>query len=126
MTYGRTFSYLREYSAKKVKIDSSQKVSGYGTTASGSENYSSSDRYENDAIFNLGGSGMTISALRSKKTKAELEKAMAEAYRVYQANVRETGELIFQLTKGAREGVPEKELLAIALEALSRCKGSTD
>jgi len=55
-----------------------------------------------------------------------LEKAMAEAYRVYQANVRETGELIFQLTKGAREGVPEKELLAIALEALSRCKGSTD
>ena len=51
-----------------------------------------------------------------------LEKAMAEAYRLYQANIRETGELTYRLTKGAREGVPEKELLAIALEALDRCR----
>ena len=31
VTYGRTFSYLREYSAKTVKVDSGQKVSAYGT-----------------------------------------------------------------------------------------------
>ena len=53
---------------------------------------------------------------------AELEKAMARAYRVYQDNVRETGELVFRLIKGARDGVPEKELLETALEALSRCR----
>ena len=46
---------------------------------------------------------------------------MARAYRLYQRNIRETGELIYRLTKGARGGVPEKELLGIALEALDKC-----
>ena len=51
-----------------------------------------------------------------------LEQELAKAYRLYQENIRETGELIFQLTKGAREGVPEGELLDIALQALGRCR----
>ncbi len=51
-----------------------------------------------------------------------LEEAMNQAYRLYQDNVRAAGERIFQLTKGAREGLPEKELLGIALEALDRCR----
>ena len=51
-----------------------------------------------------------------------LEQELAKAYRLYQDNIRETGELIFQLTKGAREGVPEAELLGIALQALERCR----
>jgi len=110
VTYGRTFSYLREYSAKKVKIDSSQKVSGYGTTASGSENYSSSDRYENDAIFNLGGSGMTISALRSKKTKAELEKAMADNMKFSRNNQGVVTKYTIQLVSGATPGKVVKPL----------------
>ena len=51
-----------------------------------------------------------------------LTQALAEAYRLYQDNIRETGERIFQLTEGAREGVPERELLETALDALERCR----
>ena len=56
----------------------------------------------------------------------DLDRALAAAYRVYQDNVRETGSLIFDLTKGAREGRSEKELLEIALRALDRCRFGTD
>ena len=62
----------------------------------------------------------------NRPTGEALEKAMARAYRVYQENTRETGELVFRMIKGAREGVPEKELLEIALEALSRCRISAE
>ena len=51
-----------------------------------------------------------------------LDRAMKQAYRVYQDNIRETGELIYRLTKGAREGAAESELLEIAITALSRCR----
>lgn len=51
----------------------------------------------------------------------DLDRAVTRGYRIYQHNVREIGEMVFRLTKGAREGVPEKELLAIALDALDRC-----
>jgi len=50
-----------------------------------------------------------------------LERALAGAYRVYQYNIRQTDELIYRITKGAREGVPEGELLEMAMTALSRC-----
>ncbi len=52
----------------------------------------------------------------------ELEKLLAQAYRLYQDNIRETGSLIFDLTRGAREGMPEKELLEIALRGLEKCR----
>ena len=48
-----------------------------------------------------------------------LEAALAKAYLVYQGNVRRTEQLIHSLTKGAREGVPERELLDMALDYLS-------
>lgn len=52
----------------------------------------------------------------------ELVEALNQAYRLYQANIRAADELVYRLTKGARGDVPEKELLAIALEALDRCR----
>lgn len=55
-----------------------------------------------------------------------LDQALAKAYRVYQDNVRETGNLIFDITIGARNGRPEKELLEMALEALGRCRLGTE
>ncbi len=51
-----------------------------------------------------------------------LEAALAKAYRLYQGNVRRTEQMIYSLTKGAREGMPERELLETALEALKRCR----
>ncbi|MBQ9251253.1 MAG: hypothetical protein IJ188_01280 [Clostridia bacterium] len=56
----------------------------------------------------------------------ELERALKAAYRLYQANIHDTGALIYELTKGARNGMPEKELLEIALEALEKCRYSAD
>lgn len=55
-----------------------------------------------------------------------LEKAMAAAYKVYQENIRDTGELIYRLSRGAKGDMPEKELLEIAMEAVSRCRFSTE
>ena len=55
-----------------------------------------------------------------------LEEAMKDAYRVYQANVRAADELVYRITKGAREGVPEGELLDMALQALARCRFSAE
>ena len=55
-----------------------------------------------------------------------LERALAGAYRVYQYNIRQTDELIYRITKGAREGVPEGELLQTAMTALSRCRFSPE
>ncbi len=54
----------------------------------------------------------------------ELERELARAYRVYQFNIRQTDGLIYRITRGAREGVPEGELLEMALTALSRCRFS--
>jgi hypothetical protein len=50
-----------------------------------------------------------------------LEKEMEKAYRLYQENIRRTGDLIYRLTKGAKDGTPEKELIRIAEEAAKRC-----
>lgn len=110
VTYGRTFSYLREYSAKKCKVDSSQKVSAYGTEVSGDESYSSSETYENDCIFNLGGTSLVISALRSKKTKEELENAMADNMRFSRSNQGVVKKYTIQLVSGVNPGKPIKPI----------------
>lgn len=52
----------------------------------------------------------------------ELEKALAEAYRVYQGNILRTGGLIYELTRGAKGGMPVKELIGIAEKAAERCR----
>ena len=56
----------------------------------------------------------------------ELERAMAGVYRLYQHNIRRTDELIYRITRGARDGVPEEELLNMAMEALERCAVSPE
>ena len=53
-----------------------------------------------------------------------LDRALADAYKVYQDNIRRTGELIYRLTLGAKGSVPEQELLETAEEAISRCRFS--
>ena len=63
-----------------------------------------------------------MEVLENIPTGEALEQQLDKSYRLYQDNIRETGELIFQLTKGAREGVPEAELLDIAMNALDRCR----
>lgn len=52
----------------------------------------------------------------------ELTKALAEAYKRYQRNIRAADEDVYRLTLGARQGVPEKELLALALATLEKCE----
>ena len=50
-----------------------------------------------------------------------LDRELKEAYRVYQRNIRAVDQLVYQITRGARDGVPERELLQLALQALEKC-----
>ncbi len=56
----------------------------------------------------------------------DLEQALSRAYRLYQGNIRQTDELIYRITKGARGNAPEAELLDLTLEALKRCRYSLE
>ncbi|ERI85997.1 fibronectin type III domain protein [Bacteroides pyogenes F0041] len=104
VTYGRTFSYMKEYSAKNFTFDSSQKVSGYGQTANASQSLAESSSYTNDEIFNLGGTGLTISVLRSKRSQAELEKAMSDNMKFGPNNQGVVTKYTIQLITGAYPG----------------------
>ena len=48
----------------------------------------------------------------------DLEQALNRAYRLYQGNIRQTDELIYRITKGARGN--------LTLEALKRCRYSLE
>ena len=104
VTYGRTFSYMKEYSARQFTFDSSQKVSGYGQSASASQSLAESSSYTNDEIFNLGGTSLTISALRGKNTQHELEEAMADNMRFSHANQGVVTKYTIQLITGKHPG----------------------
>ena len=104
VTYGRTFSYMKEYSARQFTFDSSQKVSGYGQSASASQSLAESSSYTNDEIFNLGGTSLTISALRGKNTQHELEEAMADNMRFSHANQGVITKYTLQLITGSAPG----------------------
>lgn len=110
VTYGRTFSYLREYSAKAVKVDSSQKVSAYGTNVDASENYSSSESYQNSEIFNLGGTSLSKSVLEGKKTQEEIEKAMANNMQFSRNNQGVVTKYTIQLVTSTTPGKPIRPL----------------
>lgn len=110
VTYGRTFSYMKEYSAKKFTFDSSQKVSGYGQKAAASQSLAESSSYTNDEIFNLGGTGLTIAALRSKRSQEELEKAMSENMKFGPSNQGVVTKFTIQLITGSYPGKVVKPL----------------
>ena len=110
VTYGRTFSYMKEYSARQFTFDSSQKVSGYGQSASASQSVAESSSYTNDEIFNLGGTSLTISALRGKNTQHELEEAMADNMRFSHANQGVITKYTLQLITGPTPGTVVRPL----------------
>ena len=110
VTYGRTFSYMKEYSARQFTFDSSQKVSGYGQSASASQSLAESSSYTNDEIFNLGGTSLTISALRGKSTQHELEEAMADNMRFSHANQGVITKYTLQLITGPTPGTVVRPL----------------
>lgn len=104
VTYGRTFSYLREYSSKKYTFDADEKVSGYGQSASSSQHGSEESTFSQDDIFNLGGTSLPASVLRSKKTQAELEQAMADNIKFGPSNQGVVTEYTLVLVSGTNRG----------------------
>ena len=104
VTYGRTFSYMKEYSAKEFTYDGNQKVKGYGQSAESSQSLAESSTYSKDDIFNLGGTALTIAALRSKKTQEELEKAMADNMKFSASNQGVVTKYTVQLITGSSPG----------------------
>ncbi len=56
-----------------------------------------------------------------EKPDEALEDKLKEVYRLYQRNIRAVDSLVYQITIGARGGMPEEELLEMAAEALEKC-----
>lgn len=104
VTYGRTFSYLKEFSAKKFKYDGSQHVTAYGQEVKSNQALEESSSCSKDEIFNLGGTALTIAALRSKKTQAELERAMADNMEFSRENQGVVTKYTIQLITGNSPG----------------------
>ena len=50
----------------------------------------------------------------------EAEKKLKAVYRLYQRNVHAADPLVYRITLGARQGVPEETLLEMAEEALGK------
>ena len=50
-----------------------------------------------------------------------LAEKLKEVYKLYQWNIRAVDPLVYQITLGARNGMPEEELLAMAAEAMEKC-----
>ena len=53
--------------------------------------------------------------------KEPLGEKLKEVYKLYQRNIRAVDPLVYQITLGARSGMPEEELLAMAAEAMEKC-----
>lgn len=104
VTYGRSFSYMKEYSAKKFTYTGSQTVKGYGQSASAEQKLAESTEYTCDDIFNLGGTALTISALRSKRKQEDLEKAMADNMEFSASNQGVVTKYTLQLLTGPTPG----------------------
>jgi thiol-activated cytolysin len=104
VTYGRTFSYMKEYSAKDFTYDGNQKVKGYGQEASSSQSLAESSSYSKDDVFNLGGTALSIAVLKSKKTQAELETAMADNMKFGHSNQGVVMKYTIQLITGDSPG----------------------
>ncbi len=56
-----------------------------------------------------------------EKANEALEDKLKEVYKLYQRNIRAVDSLVYQITIGARGGMPEEELLELAAEALEKC-----
>lgn len=105
VTYGRTFSYLREYNAKKFKYEGSQVVKYGGSSGSSSQSYSTESSYESSSIFNLGGTALTSAVLKAKeKNQQALENAMAENMRFSRNNQGVVTKYTIQLITGTNPG----------------------
>ncbi len=50
-----------------------------------------------------------------------LKEKMKDVYKLYQRNIRAVDPLVYRITLGARNGVPEEELLRMAAEAMDKC-----
>ena len=110
VTYGRTFSYLKEYSGKKYKSDTSGKVSGWGQSAYTDVSTSFSSDYISDEIFNIGGTALPKETLRSTKTQSELEQVMANNMKFSSNNQGVVTKYTIQLITGKNTGKVIKPL----------------
>ena len=86
VTYGRTFSYLKEYSARNSSYEGKQVIKGYGQSLNSSQNATEEATSLKEDIFNLGGTPLANEVLRSKKTQEEIENAIANNMKFSESN----------------------------------------
>lgn len=104
VTYGKTFSYLKEFSSKKFTFHGTQKVLAWGQKVESSQNIAESSSYTKDEIFSIGGSSLAKDVLRGKKTMEELDKAMSDNMRFGENNQGVVVKYTMQLITGEYPG----------------------
>lgn len=104
VTYGRSFSYLREYSAKDYKYEGDQSVTAWGQEVKSNQSITESSTCSRDEIFNIGGTRLTAAALRGKRTEQELFDAMADEIRFSRRNQGVVMKYTLQFITGAKPG----------------------
>jgi len=62
---------------------------------------------------------------QSPETESQNPFSMEAAYKTYQENIRKAGQLVYDLTKGARGDVSEHDLLLMAVEVIARMTDNT-
>lgn len=104
VTYGRTFSYLKQYSAKKFTYDGSQNVKFNGNEVDSQQSVTDSSSCDKTCIFNMGGTELPQDILKSNKTSAEIESIMAKYMKFSANNQGVVKEFTIQLITGSNVG----------------------
>jgi len=86
VTYGRKFSFLKEYSSKEYSYVGSQVVKGYGQSVDSSQESTEKTTALNEDVFNVGGASLTEGLLTSDKDQKEIDRIMADNMKFSEKN----------------------------------------
>lgn len=106
VTYGRTFSYLKQYSASKFVYDSSGSVSFRGQELSSSQKITDSSSCDVVDIYDDAGTGAVRDVLQGKKTDEEINAILSKHLEFSPSNQGVVKEYTLQLLTGTNIGQP--------------------
>lgn len=106
VTYGRTFSYLKQYSASKFVYDASGSVSFRGQELSSSQKITDNSSCDVVDIYDDAGTGAVRDVLQGKKTDEEINAILAKHLEFSPSNQGVVKEYTLQLLTGTNIGQP--------------------
>lgn len=104
VTYGRTFSYLKQYSASKFVYDSSESVSFRGQELSSSQKITDNSSCDVVDIYDDAGTGAVRDILQGKKTDEEINAVLGKHLEFSPSSQGVVKEYTLQLLTGINIG----------------------